>query len=138
MAQWLIAFTCRVPKFTQRTLNSWYHHGLLFRWRTIKYYLSRVQYNIDLLEDTQILNRTRYLICYSRKIGTQLTIIRSEFARVFGIDFFSVLSRGSQYKVEAIMARIVKPENFVMVTPSKPQVREYTLWLEESHFRKNC
>lgn len=29
----------------------------------------------------------------------------SEMARLFGIDFFSVLSRGSQYRVEAVMLR---------------------------------
>ncbi|KAI8818419.1 putative DNA polymerase zeta catalytic subunit [Fimicolochytrium jonesii] len=94
----------RVPKFTPKTLNEWYEKGMLFRWRTVKYYLSRVQYNLDLLDDTSMISRT------------------SEFARVFGIDFFSVISRGSQYKVESIMARIVKPENFIMASPTKKQV----------------
>ena len=30
----------------------------------------------------------------------------SEMARLFGIDFFSVLCRGSQYRVEAVMLRL--------------------------------
>jgi DNA polymerase zeta len=30
----------------------------------------------------------------------------SELARAFGIDFFSVLVRGSQYRVESLMARL--------------------------------
>lgn len=47
---------------------------------------------------------------------------RSEFARVFGVDFASVMFRGSQYKVESFMFRIAKPESFVMVSPSKQQV----------------
>jgi DNA polymerase zeta len=43
-------------------------------------------------------------------------------ARVFGIDFFSVLSRGSQYRVESMVMRMTKPQNFVLVSPSKTQV----------------
>lgn len=46
----------------------------------------------------------------------------SEFARVFGVDFFSVLSRGSQFKVESFMFRIAKPESFVLISPSKSDV----------------
>ena len=51
-----------------------------------------------------------------------LTQISSEFARVFGVDFFSVLSRGSQFKVESFMFRIAKPESFVLISPSKGDV----------------
>jgi DNA polymerase elongation subunit (family B) len=47
----------------------------------------------------------------------------SEFARVFGVDFYSVISRGSQFKVESFLFRIAKPENFVLVSPSKQDVR---------------
>lgn len=43
-------------------------------------------------------------------------------ARVFGIDFFSVLSRGSQYRVEGVMLRLTKPRNFIPVSPSREQV----------------
>lgn len=46
----------------------------------------------------------------------------SEFARVFGVDFFSVISRGSQFKVESFMFRIAKPESFVLLSPSKQDV----------------
>ena len=48
--------------------------------------------------------------------------VRSELARVFGVDFFSVLSRGSQFKVESFMFRIAKPESFVLLSPSKQDV----------------
>lgn len=52
-----------------------------------------------------------------------LSIMTSrEFARVFGVDFFSVLSRGSQYKVESFMFRLAKPESFVLISPSKADV----------------
>jgi DNA polymerase elongation subunit (family B) len=49
----------------------------------------------------------------------------SEFAKVYGIDFYSVIVRGSQFKVEAVMCRISKPENFVMFSPSRSDVLSY-------------
>ena len=60
--------------------------------------------NLDLLDVSEIINRT------------------CESARVFGIDFYSVLTRGSQFKVESMMLRIAKPENFVLISPSRAQV----------------
>lgn len=49
-------------------------------------------------------------------------VLYSEFARVFGVDFFSVISRGSQFKVESFMLRIAKPESFVFLAPSRSDV----------------
>lgn len=46
----------------------------------------------------------------------------SEFARIYGIDFFSVISRGSQFKVESVMFRIAKPESFLLLSPNVNQV----------------
>jgi DNA polymerase zeta len=46
----------------------------------------------------------------------------SEQARLLGVEFFSVFSRGSQFKVESIMFRIAKPENLLLVSPSRKQV----------------
>jgi DNA polymerase elongation subunit (family B) len=48
-----------------------------------------------------------------------------EFARVFGVDFFSVISRGSQFKVESFMFRIAKPECFVLISPNKSDVSSF-------------
>ncbi|KAJ3150701.1 DNA polymerase zeta [Geranomyces michiganensis] len=101
----------RIPKFSSRSLTEWYDGApgesntrMHFRWRTVSYYLARTQHVVSLIEDTETVSRT------------------SEFARVFGIDFFSVLTRGSQYKVESIMARIAKPENYLLISPSGKQV----------------
>jgi DNA polymerase zeta len=41
---------------------------------------------------------------------------------VFGIDFYSVLTRGSQYRVESMMMRLAKPMNYIAVSPTKAQV----------------
>jgi DNA polymerase zeta len=46
----------------------------------------------------------------------------AELARVFGIDFFSVFSRGSQYRVESMMLRLAHTQNFVLISPNKQQV----------------
>lgn len=54
---------------------------------------------------------------------TALTLAHREFARVFGVDFASVMSRGSQFKVESFMFRIAKPESFVLISPSRESVR---------------
>lgn len=49
-----------------------------FRWRVIDYYLSRVKGNLQIMNKLDLIDKT------------------SEFARVFGIEFYDVLSRGSQ------------------------------------------
>ncbi|KAJ3218788.1 DNA polymerase zeta [Dinochytrium kinnereticum] len=94
-----------IPHFDSNDLCRWYRLGNLFRWRVVNYFLSRVQFNVMLLEDTSLISRT------------------CEFARVYGMDFYSVLWRGSQFRVESILARITRPENFVMFTPTPEQIR---------------
>lgn len=42
---------------------------------------------------------------------------------MFGIDFFSVLHRGSQYKVESFLFRMAKPESYLIMSPSREDVR---------------
>jgi hypothetical protein len=51
-----------------------------------------------------------------------LTGRTGELARAFGIDFFSVLTRGSQYRVESMLARLAHTQNYLLPTPSKDQV----------------
>ena len=95
----------RIPHYHFQDLTSWYlsakPRNLL---KVIEYFISRVQMNIEILDATELISRT------------------SEQARLLGVDFFSVLSRGSQFKVESLMFRIAKPENFLLVSPSKRQV----------------
>ncbi|KAG1474804.1 hypothetical protein G6F56_000124 [Rhizopus delemar] len=97
----------RVPHFSHSTLTSWYNKGpVVLKHRLLKYYMKRVQMNLDILDASQVINRT------------------CESARIFGMDFYSVLTRGSQFKVESLMFRIAKPENLLMVSPSRKQVAE--------------
>jgi DNA polymerase zeta len=74
------------------------------RWRAIDYIATRAALSLHLLDKLDLIGRT------------------SEMARLFGIDFFSVLSRGSQYRVEAVLLRVSKPLDLVAPTASRFQV----------------
>ncbi|XP_025828919.1 DNA polymerase zeta catalytic subunit isoform X1 [Agrilus planipennis] len=94
----------RVPKFCYKDLTFWWEHkSSLFYKRTIDHYLYRVRGMLDILEQLDIVGRT------------------SELARLFGIQFYEVLSRGSQFRVESMMLRLAKPLNYIAVSPSVQQ-----------------
>ncbi|KAL0967344.1 hypothetical protein UPYG_G00251070 [Umbra pygmaea] len=94
----------RFPFYSPRTLSDWFDHNTdLYRWKVVDYYVSRVSGTMQLLQQHDIVGRT------------------SELARVFGIQFYHVLSRGSQYRVESMMLRVAKPMNYIPVTPSMQQ-----------------
>jgi DNA polymerase zeta len=44
-----------------------------------------------------------------------------EFARVYGIEFYHVLSRGSQYRVESMMLRIARKLNYIAFSANQKQ-----------------
>jgi DNA polymerase zeta len=95
----------RIPHFAHRDLTAWYRSGIPRDLaKVIDYYVSRVQMDLEILESSELIPRT------------------SEQARLLGVDFFSVFSRGSQFKVESLMFRIAKPENFILISPSRKQV----------------
>ncbi|KAI8254241.1 DNA polymerase family B [Colletotrichum sp. SAR11_239] len=95
----------RIPHYSWRTLTEWYKSNKQRDLdKLLRYYLARTRIDIQILESNELIPRT------------------SEQARLLGVDFFSVFSRGSQFKVESIMFRIAKPENFMLVSPSRKQV----------------
>ena len=95
----------RIPHYQYADLTAWYRsekpRDLA---KVLDHFLTRVELNLDILEANDIVPRT------------------SEQARLLGVDFFAVISRGSQFKVESTMFRIAKPENFILVSPSRKQV----------------
>ncbi|XP_068432657.1 DNA polymerase zeta catalytic subunit [Clinocottus analis] len=94
----------RFPLYSPRTLSDWFDHNTdLYRWKMVDHYVSRVRGTMQLLQQRDIIGRT------------------SELARVFGIQFYHVLTRGSQYRVESMMLRLAKPLNYIPVTPSIQQ-----------------
>ena len=92
----------RVPRFEQQVLDAWFQSGQL--WRSVEHVALRATLNLRMIDAIDLVGRT------------------AEFAKVFGIDFFSVLSRGSQYRVESLLVRLAHTQNYVMMSPSKEQV----------------
>ncbi|KAL1457720.1 hypothetical protein WDU94_007916 [Cyamophila willieti] len=94
----------RVPLYSYKLLTSWWEHRTrLYKWMTVEHYLIRVTGIIRLIEQLDLIGRT------------------SEMARLFGIQFYEVLSRGSQFRVESIMLRLARLNNFAAVSPSVKQ-----------------
>ena len=54
------------------------------------------------------------------------------------MDFFSVLTRGSQFKVESFMFRIAKPESFILISPSKEDVGVLDCTIKDSSLMISC
>ena len=95
----------RIPHYSFQDMTSWYKSGKPKNLaKVVNYYVSRVQLDLEILEQNELIPRT------------------SEQARLLGVDFFSVFSRGSQFKVESLMFRIAKPENLLLPSPSRKQV----------------
>jgi DNA polymerase zeta len=95
----------RVPHYPYSDLTRWYSSNKpKDMHRVVSYFINRVQINLDILEQNELIPRI------------------SEQARLLGVDFFSVISRGSQFKVESLMFRIAKPESFILISPSRKQV----------------
>ncbi|XP_067841160.1 DNA polymerase zeta catalytic subunit isoform X2 [Heptranchias perlo] len=94
----------RFPLFSFRVLSDWFDNKTdLYRWKMIDHYICRVRGNLLLLERRDVIGRT------------------SELARLFGILFYHVLTRGAQYRVESMMLRVAKPMNYIAITPSIQQ-----------------
>ncbi|XP_031333154.1 DNA polymerase zeta catalytic subunit isoform X2 [Photinus pyralis] len=94
----------RIPMYTFKDLSGWWEDSNnIDRHKTVNYYLRRVTGIVELFDRLDLIGRT------------------SELARLFGIQFYEVLSRGSQFRVESMMLRLAKPLNYVAVSPSVQQ-----------------
>jgi DNA polymerase zeta len=95
----------RIPHYPFATLTRWFRSSKTRDLcKALDYFITRTQLDLEILDANELVPRT------------------SEQARLLGVDFFSVFSRGSQFKVESLMFRIAKPESFVLVSPSRKQV----------------
>ncbi|XP_033310586.1 DNA polymerase zeta catalytic subunit isoform X2 [Bombus bifarius] len=90
------------PTF-QILTNWWNHKSVTIRWRVITHYVIRIVGTLRILIHLDIIGRT------------------CEHARLFGIQFYEVFSRGSQFRVESMMLRLAKPLNYISVSPSIQQ-----------------
>ncbi|KAF1333596.1 Recovery protein 3 isoform 3, partial [Globisporangium splendens] len=99
-----------LPVYSSRDLSKWYTEGGQLRWKVIRCVTTLSFHKHNGAGVAGMLNTPFY------------QWMHSEMARLFGIDFYSVLSRGSQYRVEAVMLRVTKRRNFLLVSPSRTQV----------------
>eukprot|EP01062_Namystynia_karyoxenos_P041988 TRINITY_DN3065_c0_g1_i1.p1 TRINITY_DN3065_c0_g1~~TRINITY_DN3065_c0_g1_i1.p1 ORF type:complete len:1589 (+),score=451.64 TRINITY_DN3065_c0_g1_i1:73-4767(+) len=60
------------------------------------------------------------------RLANHLDLINrtAQLGKVFGVQFFEVLSRGSQFRVESMMARLAKPLGYMLLSPSRRQVED--------------
>lgn len=94
----------RIPKYNKRTLAYWWEHKTnLYNYKTVNYYAIRLICIVKIIEHLDLIGRT------------------SELAKLFGIQFYEVFSRGSQFRVESMMLRLAKPLNFIPVSPNVQQ-----------------
>lgn len=95
----------KIPYIPGEVLTKWFSSGPgRARYRTIDYTSEKAKLNLQIMNQLDMINRT------------------SELARVFGIDFFSVLSRGSQYRVESMFLRLAHTQNYLAISPGTQQV----------------
>lgn len=76
----------RCPWHSPKALSEWFASPCT-RWIVMEYHLERVRGTLALLDQLDLLGRT------------------SEMAKLIGIQFYEVLSRGSQFRVESMMLR---------------------------------
>lgn len=93
----------RIPKFSADYLfENWTNRNYK---ALINYGIIKIQVCVEMVDNLSIV----------QKIAEQ--------ARITGVDFYSVIYRGSQYKVESLLSRICRRENYLMYSPSQKNVR---------------
>ena len=95
----------RVPHFSHRVQRQmWRDESPVQRACVLSHVIQRAEVGLRIMRKLDIVN------------------VAGEFSRVLGIDLVSTLSRGSQYRVEAVLLRIAHREGFLAPSPSKMQV----------------
>ncbi|BGP59076.1 hypothetical protein NBRC10512_007351 [Rhodotorula toruloides] len=95
----------RTPRWSFRVLTEWYTSDDPAKIaKVFQYWRNRVEMNIEMIDAAEVVDQC------------------CESARVFGVDFNSVRTRGSQFKVESVMFKISKPESFLLLSPNRVQV----------------
>ncbi|KAG6482273.1 hypothetical protein ZIOFF_058904 [Zingiber officinale] len=94
----------KIPSIPCKVLNHWFSRGPgWLRYQCIEHIIKMTKLNLEIINQLDMINRT------------------SELARVFGIDFFSVLSRGSQFRVESMLLRLAHTQNYLAISPGSQQ-----------------
>ncbi|KAL4478783.1 hypothetical protein ABPG73_001998 [Tetrahymena malaccensis] len=98
-------FQIRYPVYSNWTLTKWFnsesakHKTLVF-----DYYFNKLKINQIVLDKLDIIQRT------------------TSSARLYGCDFESIITRGSQFRVEGVLVRVTKQYGYLMLSASRMQV----------------
>ncbi|EAR97516.2 DNA polymerase type-B family protein (macronuclear) [Tetrahymena thermophila SB210] len=98
-------FQIRNPVYSNWTLTKWFnsesakHKTLVF-----DYYFNKLKINQIVLDKLDIIQRT------------------TSSARLYGCDFESIITRGSQFRVEGVLVRVTKQYGYLMLSASRMQV----------------
>lgn len=96
-----------LPRYLNYRLSEWLKEGTFSSiFAVLSYYINRIDIVLKIINVQELITRN------------------VEHSRLIGIEFNSNFYRGSQYKVESILARICKPESLLLNSPSKQQVHE--------------
>ena len=93
----------RIAALHHQSLTAWWAKHTT-RYKTVDYMRQRLSVHLEILSRLDLVSRT------------------AELARLFGIQLFEVISRGSQFRVESSMLRLAKPRNYVPVSPDRQQL----------------
>ncbi|ANZ76042.1 BA75_02457T0 [Komagataella pastoris] len=97
----------RIPHYNYGVLSKWFEsENPRYKSLVLNYFTQRVALEVQIINQIQLISKV------------------TEEAKLIGIDFYSVLSRGSQFKVESLLVRLTKQENLLMISPSKKDVFE--------------
>lgn len=95
-------FQTTFPKHSNRILESWFLSS--HAERAVRYIVQLAVLNVAIVDKLNVLSRT------------------GELARVYGIDFMSVLTRGSQFRVESMMRRVARARGFLLLSAAREEV----------------
>jgi DNA polymerase elongation subunit (family B) len=93
-----------VPKYTFQELTRLFNEQKrMSRWKVLEYHVRRVEGNLRMIDKLRVIPKV------------------STLARVYGIQFSEVLSRGSQFRVESMLLRYTKNYQFIPFSPTPRQ-----------------
>ncbi len=95
----------RSPYFTCATKRQWYFKGGAQLGRLLSHEISNGCLNLDIIAGMDFVGKT------------------AAMARILGIEFNDVLSRGSQFRVESVLLRTLKTRKMVPLSPTLNQVK---------------
>lgn len=96
-------FQTTFPKHKPEDLECWFN-SKRSSIRAVRYLIRISALNIAILEKLNVISRT------------------GELARVFGIDFMDVITRGSQYRVESMLGRVARTRGFLLLSAAREEV----------------